>query len=139
MIKLEPFNTKFAMTGRVVMGLYFLLSGLSKLMDTAGTAGYIESVGLPVPMLLAWCAVIFESALGLALITGYYAKCAALLLTVFVFVLAFLFHGPGTWEEAPLQKISFMKNIALAAGLLFMTAHLNEDKTFGSRGGGMNM
>ncbi|AAK64837.1 conserved hypothetical protein (plasmid) [Sinorhizobium meliloti 1021] len=39
------------LAGRVLLAAIFLLSGISKISDPAGTIGYINMVGLPFPPL----------------------------------------------------------------------------------------
>ena len=114
----------FTPIGRIVIGAYFVLSGVDKLMNIPGTAGAIESVGLPAGVLLGVFAAILEVGAGGALVAGYYTKYAALALAAFVLVVSFLFHSPGVWTDNPIQQILFMKNMAIAGGLLFMAAHV---------------
>lgn len=114
----------FTPLGRIIVGAYFLLSGLQKLMDVSGTAGYIESVGLPAGTLLALAAIVIEVGAGGALIVGFKSKYAALVLAGFIFIVSFPFHGPQLWAEQPMQQISFMKNMGLFGALLFMGAHI---------------
>lgn len=121
---LQKCERYFTPIGRIIVGAYFLLSGLGKLMDISGTAGYIESVGLPAGMLLAVAAIVIEMGAGGALLVGYKSKYAALVLAGFVFVVSFPFHGPQLWADQPMQQVSFMKNMGLFGALLFMGAHI---------------
>jgi len=109
------------------VGAFFLLAGISKFTDLTGTAGYIDSVGLPMASVVALLVAIFETVAGLALIVGKYTKHAALLLAGFTLVAAVLFHGPNTWETSAMQQLMFMKNMAITGGLLFMSAHLRSE------------
>ena len=69
--------SKYApLIARIFIGLFFLLEGLGKLADVAGTAGYMEMVGLP--GILVWPALLFEIALGLSILVGYKLRLAAL-------------------------------------------------------------
>jgi len=120
---MNTFERYLAPAGRILVGAFFLLAGLSKVVDLAGTAGYIDSVGLPAASLLAILAAVFEIAMGGALIAGFKAKYAALALAGFVLLANFLFHGPGLWTEQPMQQMLFMKNLAIFGALLFMGAH----------------
>ena len=116
-------NTHALLFARVLMGGFFLLAGIQKFQSIDGVAGYITSVGFPAGMALAWLVAIFEVAAGAALIVGKYFKEASISLAVFVLFISFPFHGPSSWAEDPMQKMMFMKNMAIAAGLLFMAAH----------------
>jgi len=114
----------FAPAGRILVGVFFLLAGVGKVMGIAGTAAYITSVGLPAGTALAWLAGIFLIATGASLITGFKAKDSACLLAVYTLLVSFLFHAPNTWDADPSQQMAFMKNMAILGGLLVMTAHL---------------
>lgn len=121
----HPFwRTHALLIARVLMGGLFVLAGVMKIQGGIdGTAMYIESAGLPAGLALAWFSALLEIIAGAAIILGYYFKEAAIALAVFVIVLSFPFHGPGTWDIDPSQQTVFLKNMAIVAGLLFMAAH----------------
>jgi putative oxidoreductase len=102
----------YTLVGRVLLGVLFLPAGLMKLMGFAGTAGYIASVGLPLPEV------------GAAL-AGYHARLAAVVLAVFTVVATVCFHN--FWavpaDQAFVQQLMFFKNIAVIGGLLMLAAH----------------
>ena len=114
----------FALIARVLMAALFLPAGISKIAGFAGTVGYISSVGLPMPELGAAIAVVDEVVGALALLLGFHTRWAALLMAVFTVVADVFFHA--FWNAAPeamqMQQIMFMKNIAIAGGLLALTA-----------------
>lgn len=73
------------LAGRVLLAAIFLLSGVSKISDPAGTIGYINMVGLPFPTLSYGAAVVAEIAGSIALILGFrpaswlsFSPCSAL-------------------------------------------------------------
>ena len=109
---------------RILVGVFFLLGGIGKLTDATGTAGYLESVGWSVaPLFFAYLSGAIEAAAGAAIIVGWKMELAAGLMFLFVLLVSFLFHGPGSWADDQMQMISFMKNMALAGGLLYMKAY----------------
>ena len=114
----------FALVARVLMAALFLPAGIAKISGFAGTVGYIGSMGLPMPELGAALAVLVEVVGALALLLGFQTRWAALLMAVFTVVAGVLFHA--FWNAAPeamqMQQIMFMKNIAIAGGLLALTA-----------------
>lgn len=117
-------TTHALLLARVMLGGYFVYAGITKVTNGIdGTAGYIASMGLPVPLLLAWIAVVIEIACGACIILGIYFKEATLVLAAFIAILTLIFHGPNLWAEQPMQQTSFLKNISIIAGLLFMAAH----------------
>lgn len=128
---LQKTEAYFAPVGRIIMGAYFLLAGISKVFDVAGTAAYIDSVGLPTAMLLAYAAIVFEIGAGAALMVGLRPKVAALLLAVFTLAITFPFHGPHLWETHQAEQIMFMKNLVIFGSLLFMAAHAGKFANYG--------
>ncbi|MEX0917565.1 MAG: DoxX family protein [Candidatus Paceibacterota bacterium] len=118
---IQPYEQYFLLIGRVLIGGFFLISGLLKFTDIEGIAAYIGSVGLPMPVVLAWLAAIAITILGGMLIAGYKAYEASLGLALYVLLATALFHGPQHW---PLEMAAFLKNAALLGGILAMTAHL---------------
>lgn len=107
---------------RVLLALMFVLAGFSKFAGLAGTAGYIASKGLPMPMVLAVLTAIIEVVGGIALIVGFQARIAALALALFTIAASFLFHNFWAMpaDQAFVNQLMFMKNLAVAGGLLFV-------------------
>ena len=66
----SPLRTAGLLIARLIFAAVFLMAVTFKVMDMAGTAGYIAAAGFPFPLLLAWLAAIFEIALVLAFLTG---------------------------------------------------------------------
>ena len=103
---------------RVLMGVLFLLAGVGKLSDVAGFTGYMTSAG--VPGILAWPVILLEILGGLALIVGFKARFAALMLAGFTLLAAMLYHFVPADQ---MRMTMFLKNLAVAGGLLLVTAH----------------
>lgn len=114
----------FTPIGRIILGAFFLIAGIEKLFNLSGIVGYIDATGLPAPAILAGIGILIEVGAGGSLLIGYKTKYAALILALFTLVVSLLFHGPSLWSENPTQQMLFMKNIAIAGGLLFMAAHI---------------
>jgi putative oxidoreductase len=112
------------LVGRVLLALMFVMSGFSKLMGLQGTAGYIGSVGLPAPMLLAVAAGVLELVAGVLIVVGWQARWAALALAAFTAVASVLFHNYWAMpaDKAFMQQLMFMKNVSIVGGLLVLFA-----------------
>lgn len=112
---------KFAsLIGRILLALIFLMSGVSKIGDFAGTQAYMESYGMPATAVFLVGAIVFEVAGALMIMLGYYARVGAIALIVFLIPATLIFHmdfGDRT------QMIMFMKNLSIMGGLLFVTAY----------------
>ena len=109
------------LVGRVFISLVFLLSGINKIRNYEGSIGWMESFGMPGIFLIP--AIILEIGAPILILTGYKVKIAAALLSVFCIATALIFH---TDFSNQMQFVSFMKNIALAGGFLFLV--INDTK-----------
>jgi len=121
---IDSFKLPLVLAGRILLALMFFLSGVNKLGDLAGTAGFIGSIGLPAPAVLAPLAGLFEVCAALALAFGWQARWAALGLALFTLVASFLFHN--FWalpaEQQMMQQLMFLKNMAVTGGMLVVAA-----------------
>ncbi len=110
--------------GRILIAALFVPAGFAKIGGFAGTAGYIASVGLPLPQVGAAIAVIVELGLGLLLLAGWRTRWVSLVLAAFTVVAAVFFHNywAAPAEQVMMQQINFFKNLAIAGGLLFIAA-----------------
>ncbi|WP_285409876.1 DoxX family protein [Variovorax sp. efr-133-TYG-130] len=112
-------NNYYAVIGRLLLASIFILSGFGKISAPEATQGYIASVGLPVPMLAYLAAIVAELGGGILLVVGYRARLVSLLLATFTVVTALFFHRNFGDQN---QMMHFMKNIAIAGGLLQIAA-----------------
>ncbi|NNG04980.1 MAG: DoxX family protein [Inquilinus sp.] len=110
--------------GRTLLVIVFLLSGVNKVFNWDGTAGYMASVGMPmIPLFLAG-AIVLEIGGSLSVILGFKARWGALALIVFTIPTTLIFHAYWSVDPAQmqLQMIMFMKNLGLTGGLLMVMA-----------------
>jgi len=107
--------------GRILIAILYVPGGFAKLTGFAGTVGYIAQSPLPFPTLMAIGAIVVELAVGLAFLVGWKARWAALILALFTLAAGVVFHNFWASPEAAMamQKINFMKNLAIAGGLFF--------------------
>ena len=113
-----------ALIGRILIVMLYIPSGWGKLVGFAGTVGYIQSKGVPLPEVCAAIAVAAELGLGLLILVGYQARWAALGLAIFTLVITPIFHNYWAVPEAQvmMQKLNFWKNLSIAGGLLVLYA-----------------
>jgi putative oxidoreductase len=115
MHKLQTFS---APTGRLLLAMMFVMAGLSKIGNYAGTQGYMEAMGVPgalLPLVIA-----LEVLGGLAIILGWQTKLIALALAGFSVLSAAMFHADFSNQA---EMTSFMKNVTIAGGFLLLVAH----------------
>ena len=108
--------------GRIFISLVFLFSGINKIGNYEGTIGWMESLGMPGIFLMP--AIILEVGTPILIIIGYKVKISAALLSLFCIATAIIFHNDFSNQ---MQFVSFMKNIALAGGFLFLVVNGAKD------------
>ena len=112
----------FDLVGRIFISLVFLLSGFNKIGNYEGTIDWMESFGMPGIFLIP--TIILEVGAPILIIIGYKVKISAALLSLFCIATAVIFHNDFSNQ---MQFISFMKNIALAGGFLFLVVNGAKD------------
>lgn len=113
------------LAGRAALSAIFLLSAVGKITSWDGTAGYMASKGMPlVPFFLA-SAIVVEALGGLSVLLGYKARWGALALAAFLVPVSLIFHNFWAFEgmARQMEMIGFLKNVAIAGGLLTVVAH----------------
>ncbi|TMM48445.1 DoxX family protein [Qipengyuania marisflavi] len=108
-----------AIIGRILIGVLFIIAGLGKVMDPAGTAQYMEASS-PFPGSLALGVGIFEIAAGLVLASGFMTRIASLALIGFTALATLFFHSKVT---DPAVAAMALKNLAVIGGLLMVFAY----------------
>ena len=115
----------FITVGRVLLGLYFLLPGISKIPTYAGTTEYMLLHNIPLATILLPITIVLQIGLGVMLIIGYRIKESALILAALTIFINIGMHD--FWNEYPNtdaghETQNFVKNLAIFAGLLVLSA-----------------
>jgi putative oxidoreductase len=125
-------DTFLNLAARILMSQIFIISGIGKITGYAGTQGYMAKMGVPGALLPL--VILTELGGGLALLFGFQTRWVALALAGFTFLSALIFHMNFSDQ---MQMINFMKNLAMAGGLLLFVRHgagaPSIDRTTGSR------
>jgi putative oxidoreductase len=112
------------LAGRVLMAYIFVLSGIGKIGNFAGTAGYMASKGMPFAEVLLVGAIAVELVGGIMLVVGWQARWAAAAIFLFMIPTTLIFHA--YWavdpEQVRAQTIQFNKNLAIMGGMLYLMA-----------------
>jgi putative oxidoreductase len=110
--------------GRILLGLIFVLAGISKLGAIATTSAHMASHGIPYANDLVWGAVALELGGGILLIVGLFARVMAALYFFYVLALAILFHAYWTMTGAAAhaQHGDFFQHLAIMGGMLYVVA-----------------
>ena len=108
--------------GRIFISALFLISAFNKIFNLEGSTSWMEGFGLP--GFLIYPAIVIEIVLPVLVIVGYQARIAAGILSIFCLMTAFIFHFDFLNQ---MQLVSFLKNIGLAGGFLFIVANGTKD------------
>ncbi len=106
------------LVARIFLAVLFLVSGLGILAAPDGFAGYMGAIGLPAPALVAWLVIALKVLGSIALIVGFKTKPVAYAIAAFTIGSAFLGHFDFGSQD---QMTAFMKNFAIAGGLLALS------------------
>ena len=114
----------FITVGRALLGLYFLLPGISKIPTYAGTTEYMLLHNIPLASILLPVTIVLQVGLGVMLIIGYRIKESALILAALTILINIGMHD--FWNEYPNtdaghETQNFVKNLAIFAGLLVLS------------------
>jgi putative oxidoreductase len=109
----------FALAGRTLIALPFLISGIAKIAAPAATLAYIASAGLPLPLASYAIAVAVEVGGSLLLLFGVNTRLVALAMAIFTLATAAAFHTNFADQN---QMIHFLKNLMITGGLLHVAA-----------------
>ena len=108
--------------GRVFISALFLISAFNKIFNLEGSMSWMEGFGLP--GFLIYPAIVIEIILPVLVIVGFQARIAAGILASFCLLTAFIFHFDFSNQ---MELVSFLKNIGLAGGFLFIVANGTRD------------
>lgn len=113
-------DTFLSVAARFLMALIFIVSGWQKMMGYSGTESYFSSMGIPLAGIVTPLVILIELGGGLALLFGLKTRWVAAILALFTVGAALIAHrnfaDPG-------QEIHFMKNLAMAGGLLMFVKY----------------
>ena len=115
----------FITVGRILLGLYFLFPGISKIPTYAGTTENMLLHNIPLATILLPITIVLQIGLGVMLIIGYRIKESALILAALTIFINIGMHD--FWNEYPNtdaghETQNFVKNLAIFAGLLVLSA-----------------
>lgn len=109
-------------TGRVLLGLYFIIPGITKITGYDGTVQYMADHGMTFIPFFLILTIIIQIGGGLSLVAGYQTKVIAFLLAGLTLVISMVLHDFWTMPAGELQTghetQNFVKNMAIMAGLL---------------------
>ena len=123
--RITPIQPLIGVLGRFLLGLYFLLPGISKVTGFEGTVQYMEVHGVPAVMVLLPVTIVLQIGGGVALIAGWRIRATALMLAGMTLAINLFMHDFWNVYEGLSQQHetqNFVKNLAIMAGLLTLAA-----------------
>jgi putative oxidoreductase len=115
-----------SLLARLLIAVIFLMSAVgNKIPQFQQTAEYMASEGVPNPKFALFGAIGLLLIGGLSVIAGAWTRIGAMFLFVFLGAATFYFHDFWNVADAAMrqaQTIQFMKNLAIAGGLLALMA-----------------
>jgi len=124
--------------GRFLLGLYFFLPGISKIMGYGDTLSYMSLHNIPIPEVLLPFTIVLQVGGGVMLMLGIRIGQIALMLAALTLAINLGMHDFWNMYEGVSQAHetqNFVKNLAIFAGLLVMSGaeELPQHRLFGSR------
>jgi putative oxidoreductase len=111
------------LVGRGLLGLYFIVPGISKVVGFAATSAYMAAHGVPLIPVLLVITIVLQIGGGISLLAGFQAQLMAFLLAGLTLVISLFMHDFWNLEEG-MQRAhetqNFVKNLAIMAGLMFV-------------------
>jgi putative oxidoreductase len=129
-------NNVLLLVGRVLIALLFLMTAWR----LSPNAGYLGSLGVPVPAVASWIAIIAEFLIVVSLVLGIWTKWGALLGVAYVIIATVLAHRFWSVPDAQFvaQYTNFTKNLAILGGLILVyvagAGEFSVDHTRASKG-----
>ena len=111
------------LTGRVIIGLYFLVPGISKLLSFPEYMQIVTINEVPFPAFSLILVIICQLFFGSSIILGRCLKLGSLILAINIILFNFYIHDFWNINDVINQKHemqNFIKNIAILAGLLIL-------------------
>lgn len=106
--------------GRILIAALFIMGGIGKLMDFAGSVAYAQAFSVPFPEAAIVIAILVELGGGLMLLFGFWSRLVAFKIAGFLVVVTLIFHSDFS---DPNQMIQFLKNMAIIGGLFYVSVH----------------
>ena len=107
---------------RVLFASIFLMAGLGHF--SAQSIGYAASQGVPLASIAVPLSGVLALLGGASILLGYKARLGAWLIVLFMVPVTLMMHkfwGLSDPMAATIQKVMFMKNVAITAGALLIT------------------
>jgi putative oxidoreductase len=127
---LKQFDELYFSVGRALLGTYFLIPGIMKIVDYAATLGLMVSRGVPFAQALLPLTIVLQIGLGIMVVMGKNTRISALILFALIILINLFIHNFWAMQGQPgygHELQNFVKNLAIAAGFLVLAGRGNAD------------
>lgn len=118
----QKLNNIMYASGRMLLGIYFLLPGLGKIFTYSDNLILLASKGVPLSIISLPLTILIEIGLGFFLIFGKYVRVSSFILFALTILINIFIHDfwnlSGDIQAHEAQN--FYKNMGVAAGLLIL-------------------
>ncbi len=121
--QIEVAQNTLRIVGRGLLGLYFIVPGITKVTGWSDTLEYMGAHGVPIAPVLLVITIILQIGGGLSLLAGYRTQLMAFLLAGLTLVISLFMHDFWNMEagmERAHETQNFIKNLAIMAGLMYV-------------------
>jgi putative oxidoreductase len=106
------------LVGRILLGGYFVWSGIQKILNFSAYVEYFNHTGLPYSLWLALAVVSIETLAGILLVVDFQSRLVSLWLAAYLLVSSIVFFKVSAVVDTQI----FLSNLAIIGGLLVMSA-----------------
>ena len=124
MESLKKIDTTSLIIGRTLLGVYFLVPGISKIFDYSGTLELMVLKGVFLAQIALPITIVIQVGLALALLFNKYVRISSLTLVALTLLINIYIHDFWNLAGDPSQGHelqNFVKNLAIMAGLLVLS------------------
>ena len=114
---MQRWTAPLALAGRIFLAYIFVVEGFGDIPHYSDVAAYMQAGGVSSRLLPL--VILTELGGGLLVLTGFWARWAAIALAGFCLATALLFHGAGADAN---ETIQFQKDFAIAGGFLLLAS-----------------
>lgn len=127
-------HINYPLISRILIALLFVVAGIQKLflftpegikLGISQFAGYMQTLGFPMPMLFATLVILVEIPVALAYAYGYKVKYTGGALAIFTLLAIAVAHRDFS---VPMNVVMALKNLAIVGGILATTGICSCDR-----------
>lgn len=112
-------NLYAPLLGRILLGGFFLWSGIQKTLNFPAFIDFFTRPGYPYPLFLALTVIVVEILFGIALIVDIKTRLSAIVLAIYMVTISLLFSKIATTVDVQI----FLQNMAIVGGLLTISGY----------------